>query len=1317
MKKKYFYKGIIGAYLLAILAVGYLLFTTFVNMESANKETTAVRQVLDRLLLFENLHNKIQSIESAERGFVITGDEDFLDDYYKGMVAIKADTLELKKVKAAEPTYAGAIDTLQQIIHQKIKHVSNLVDVKRFYGDDSVRAIILKKNGKALSDKIVVSLSALESKDLVLLQLANNTRVDVAAAVSSRIILLAILFIAILFFTYYTINKDFKKLLDAEAILTYNASLIRNISDPIITTDVQNRITNWNFYAEELYGYKEDEIKGQEVFNVLRGSASDDMNVLYNETLNKDMWKGEMLHQHQNGKVVYADLSISTIKNDEGKKIGSVYVARDITKRKEAEQQLQQLTSNLEEEVATKVAELNTVFDRITDAFIALDNNWNYTYVNKKAAELHGKPMEALLGKNIWEENPDVVNEPFYKAMHEAKMTNQSVRLELYYSTIDCWFEDLIYPSPNGISVYYHDITERKKVQNELKEAEEKFRTLVEQSMVGVYIVQGDRFIYVNPVMATMAGYTVDEVINGKSILDFIYKEDHTMVLGNIQSRLEGVTSSMNYEMRGVSKDGNLFDVEVYGSVIQYKGKPAILGTLIDISDRKKSIALLEASEKALKISNERFMLVAKATNDAVWDWNVQQNTIWGNEVFSSLFGVSMGEEISIEKLNEKIFAQDVDKIRLNMEAAIAAKDNIKIVQFRLYGADGSTLIFNDRANIIYNEAGEPVRMLGAMTDITEQKKNEDAIILEKELSDTIINSLPGIFYLFNAEGKFYRWNKNFTEVTGYSNEEMLHLHPVDLFNDDEKAIVQTTIQNVFVHGEDNLEAGFRCKDGTVIPYYFTGSVIRYQGELCLLGVGIDISVRVKSQQQLLQSEENYRTVIEQASEAIFISNAEGNYLDVNTNGMKLTGYSREEILGKTFYDLMLPEDIATNPAKVESLLRGEVVINERNLVCKNNVLREVEISAKQLSDGRFLAMVRDITERKKAEEALKSSENKYRLLFDQNPMPMWMLSIPERQFLDVNNAAINFYGYSKAEFLLMTAYDIRPDEESNRLKKYSTQPHEGVQNAGIWTHQKKDGSIVQMDIVTHDIYYEGANARLVLAIDVTEKVKAELALQQSKQEFRELATHLEKVRETERTHIAREIHDELGQQLTGLKMDISWLNRRIKSEDAAIQAKIAETITLIDTTVKTVRRISTALRPSILDDLGLVAAMEWQSEDFEKRSEIHCSFNSNVTVAQVEPDVATGIFRIYQECLTNVLRHAAATKVTSFLQIKDHILVLNISDDGQGFLVSEIGHKKTLGILGMKERAFLMGGTYEISSSPGKGTSVIIIVPLNKSN
>lgn len=322
--------------------------------------------------------------------------------------------------------------------------------------------------------------------------------------------------------------------------------------------------------------------------------------------------------------------------------------------------------------------------------------------------------------------------------------------------------------------------------------------------------------------------------------------------------------------------------------------------------------------------------------------------------------------------------------------------------------------------------------------------------------------------------------------------------------------------------------------------------------------------------------------------------------------------------------------------------------------------------------------------------------------------MPMWMLSLPENSFVDVNPAALSFYGYSKEAFLQMHENDLEHSPAQHNSASLS-----GNADVGIREHRKKDGTLVKVNIIAHDIIYEEKPCKLVLANDVTDKLAAEENLLKSHEELRQLATHLENIRETERTHMAREIHDELGQQLTGLKMDISWLNKKIKSEDEEINQKIKDTISLIDKTVITVRRIATQLRPSILDDLGLIAAMEWQSEDFEKRSEIPTYFSANVLMLEVKPEIATVVFRVFQECLTNVLRHASASLVEANLIVSEGKLELTIKDNGKGFDPAEIENKKTLGLLGMKERVLLMGGTYQITSEPEKGTLVRIIVPL----
>jgi PAS domain S-box-containing protein len=219
---------------------------------------------------------------------------------------------------------------------------------------------------------------------------------------------------------------------------------------------------------------------------------------------------------------------------------------------------------------------------------------------------------------------------------------------------------------------------------------------------------------------------------------------------------------------------------------------------------------------------------------------------------------------------------------------------------------------------------------------------------------------------------------------------------------------------------------------------------------------------------------------------------------------------------------------------------------------------------------------------------------------------------------------------------------------------------------------------------------------------------------------LRALTGHVEAVREEERTAMAREIHDELGQALTALKMDVAWIGRQVQATrgtaESPIDARISGMSSLIDGVINQVRRISAELRPGVLDDLGLGAAIEWQVREFAQRSDIVCDFCSNASETRFDRDVSTAIFRILQETLTNVARHAQAHRVdVSLVESGDH-LRLQIIDDGIGMSPEVASPTRSLGMLGMHERAHRLGGTLSVSSTPGAGTRVLVDVPLRTS-
>lgn len=222
-------------------------------------------------------------------------------------------------------------------------------------------------------------------------------------------------------------------------------------------------------------------------------------------------------------------------------------------------------------------------------------------------------------------------------------------------------------------------------------------------------------------------------------------------------------------------------------------------------------------------------------------------------------------------------------------------------------------------------------------------------------------------------------------------------------------------------------------------------------------------------------------------------------------------------------------------------------------------------------------------------------------------------------------------------------------------------------------------------------------------------KIAAEKA-EDSEHQLRELSLHQQTLREAEQKRIALEIHDELGQSLTGIKLDVHWLNKQIKESDGTaskLATKTDELMKTIDSTISTVRRIATDLRPSVLDDFGLVAALEWQAREFEKRTEIPCLFQTNIENIDLDSETATAIFRIFQETLTNIIKHAKASSVKVNFQARENQISLRVEDDGVSFDPNQAKAKKSLGILGMRERARTIGGELEISNDSGRGTII----------
>jgi PAS domain S-box-containing protein len=383
---------------------------------------------------------------------------------------------------------------------------------------------------------------------------------------------------------------------------------------------------------------------------------------------------------------------------------------------------------------------------------------------------------------------------------------------------------------------------------------------------------------------------------------------------------------------------------------------------------------------------------------------------------------------------------------------------------------------------------------------------------------------------------------------------------------------------------------------------------------------------------------------------------------------------------------------------------------------------REEMALLQQLADDLAFGIIalRARAERDRAENALRESEERYRVLVETAPAGIGIHQ--DGKWVYVNAAAVRMMGApSEAEMIGESIFRLFNFSEADMvwMQQRVRRVLEGIPGEPIQVaRERPDGSIAHIECRAVRLMHQGAPAVLVIFLDITAEKLAEQELKFSREQLRKLAAYLQSAREAERTHLAREIHDELGQYLTGLKMDVVSLEELINQPDAddersSLLRKVQTMSQLLDTTVQSVRKIASELRPAVLDNLGLLAAIEWQAEEFQRRTGIRCECYLIADELKLDRDCATAVFRILQESLTNVMRHADATRVTITLEQEAGHYLIEIKDDGKGIQAGDLDKSASFGLLGMKERAHLFGGGVSIHGEPGKGTTVVVKIPL----
>jgi len=519
------------------------------------------------------------------------------------------------------------------------------------------------------------------------------------------------------------------------------------------------------------------------------------------------------------------------------------------------------------------------------------------------------------------------------------------------------------------------------------------------------------------------------------------------------------------------------------------------------------------------------------------------------------------------------------------------------------------------------------------------------------------------------------------------------------------------------IRGELNLLR----KGGIKFPAEVTSTIfIDSSGNERTSMIICDLSELKKAEEAKRESQELFRMVIFNAPISIFATNKQGIFILHEGKALEKVGMKPGENVGVSAYDLFselkvvgLNGEVTNGESVINRVLNGESLsgITELNGVYFDNQFAPMLDINNQVTG--FIGVATDISTRIKAEAALRESEARYRSFFENSLIGISAAS-PDGRLLLVNPAYARMYGYENPEKMLAEVTDVGVlfANQADRKKVLQKLRMNGFMEAKEFKVVRRDGSRFFVLVSAYEI--RNAEGKLLynqaIHLDHSEQKKIEEELRNSMELLEKLNHHLQEIREIERATVSREIHDELGQSMTALKLDLNQMHKFVNANPEAV-IKLESMIELVSNTIKDVQRIASNLRPGILDDLGLVSAIEWYCDEFEKRTGIKCKLElDDSDYSDSRKNLV--FFRALQETLTNVIRHAKASSVSIKLQQLNKGTTMTIQDDGIGIPKEKIGSNKSLGLISMRERVKQFNGKIDISSKKGNGTKLVIFIP-----
>ncbi|WP_439516541.1 PAS domain S-box protein [Sediminibacterium sp.] len=605
-----------------------------------------------------------------------------------------------------------------------------------------------------------------------------------------------------------------------------------------------------------------------------------------------------------------------------------------------------------------------------------------------------------------------------------------------------------------------------------------------------------------------------------------------------------------------------------------------------------------------------------------------------------------------------------------------------------------------------------------------ERKKSQESLRESIDRYKFVTRVTNDVVWDMNLSSKTILWaEENMRRVFGYdveNGETDFDFWSDKIHPDDRDRVVKNLLDVCNDQKSDQWEDEYRFmrSNGEYAYVLDQGYLLYVNGKsIRMIGSMQDITERKLAELKLLDSEKRFRSLVQNGSDMIKILDSKGIFTFSSPSVEKVLGYRQDEIVGQSTFDFIHPDDLQ------EILHRFEVIkktdyheIPYFRFKNQKGEWRWLETKLTNLlADPAVQGIVsnsRDVTEKKKAEEAILASEARYRSLFFNNPMSIYIWDIDTLEILEVNDTAQKEYGYSRDEFLSKNMKDLRKKENVEKYLLFVEEFKKTGQDTimqGVWKHLRKDGEEMTMEIYSQKIFFKERTAVLALANNIDEKVRLESKLEEEREaKQKEITEAVIRVQEKERYEISRELHDNVNQQLTVAMMYIATAEKGTNNAEALLK----QSSSFIYNAIEEIRKLSKALVTPLIKDFGLCKAIEGLLEDIQlANNSLHFDFFcENFYEEDIHYEFKLSIYRIVQEQMNNILKHAKAKEVVIELY-RDEVIRLSVNDNGVGFDTKK--KRKGIGIHNIQTRVGLYGGQINIHSEPGKGCQLRIEFPI----